>query len=188
MNVSFTVRYSDIQGGYPGTANINSNPMFADSNYILLVSSPCIDRGDSSTVYNDPEDQGNPGNAKFPSRGTLRNDIGAYGGPLSRILTTQLIGITGNNSEIPEQFALYQNYPNPFNPQTKITFDMPQSGYMSLKIFDILGREVRTLTEGLVQAGTHTIDFDASGFSSGVYFYKLTGSDFSFTKKMVLTK
>ena len=124
LGSGFTVTYTNIQqAGFTGSGNINSNPMFADSNFILLQGSPCVDKGDSSTIYNDIEDPNNLSYALYPSRGGLRNDMGAYGGPLARILTNQLIGINGSGSELPQQFALHQNYPNPFNPSTKIVFE-----------------------------------------------------------------
>jgi len=188
VSASLNINYSDVQGGYAGAGNINLDPMFADSNYILQAGSPCVDKGDSSTIYNDLEDPNNPTFAKFPSRGGLRNDMGAYGGPLSRILTNQLIGIPHIGSELPGQFALYQNYPNPFNPATKITFDLPHSDYVTLKIYDILGREIKTIVNEYKAAGRYTVDFNSGGLASGIYFYKLTSENISLTKKMVLTK
>ncbi len=74
------VSYSDIQGGWTGTGNINSAPQFADTSHYLAPGSPCIDAGDPAAQYNDNEDASNPGNARHPSRGLVRNDIGAYGG------------------------------------------------------------------------------------------------------------
>ncbi len=80
---SFSVSYSDVQGGWTGTGNINQYPKFTDTSHYLLPSSPCIDAGNPSSVYNDPEDTLNPGTALFPSMGTVRNDMGAYGGAYS---------------------------------------------------------------------------------------------------------
>jgi len=77
---NFSVNYSDVEGGYAGTGNINLNPMFADSSLYLKNDSPCIDAGNPSVQFNDPENPASPGNALFPSMGTPRNDIGAYGG------------------------------------------------------------------------------------------------------------
>ncbi len=94
--------------------------------------------------------------------------------------------VTG--SELPTEFALQQNYPNPFNPATRILFSVPSSGFSTLKIYDMLGREVRTLVNGELQAGNYNIEFDARGLASGVYLYRLTSGTFSQTKKMVLTR
>ncbi|HRI86353.1 MAG TPA: T9SS type A sorting domain-containing protein [Ignavibacteria bacterium] len=89
---------------------------------------------------------------------------------------------------IPEKFELFQNYPNPFNPVTNIKFSLPENGNISLKIFDKLGKEVENLADGYRNAGTYEINFDASGLSSGVYFYKIVTNNFVSTKKMVLVK
>ena len=89
---------------------------------------------------------------------------------------------------VPSKFDLSQNYPNPFNPVTKINFDIPQSGLVSLKIYDILGREMNTLINEIKDAGYYTIIFDASKLSSGVYFYRLTSGGFSSVKRLVVLK
>jgi hypothetical protein len=185
---ALNVTYSLIQGGYPGAGNIDSNPLFADTNYILQSSSPCIDRGDSSTIYNDLPDAGNPSNAKYPSRGTVRNDIGAYGGPMATLLSNQLIGIQITGATVPDKFNLYQNYPNPFNPVTRIKFDIPQSGFVTLAVYDILGKEVSLLVNQYMVEGSYTVDLNASVLSSGIYFYTLSSGSYVSTKKMVLTK
>lgn len=185
---ALNVTYSLIQGGYPGAGNIDSNPLFADTNYILQSSSPCIDRGDSSTIYNDLSDAGNPSNAKYPSMGTIRNDIGAYGGPLAKLLSNQLIGIQITGTTIPDKFKLYQNYPNPFNPVTRIKFDIPESGFVTLAVYDILGKEVSLLVNQYLGEGSYTADLNASMLSSGIYFYTLRSGNFATTKKMILAK
>jgi hypothetical protein len=89
---------------------------------------------------------------------------------------------------IPEKYDLKQNYPNPFNPVTKISFDLPKQGFVSLRIYDVLGREIRTLVNEVKAPGVYNIDFDASTLSSGVYFYKLETNGFSDIKKMMLIK
>lgn len=185
---SLNITYSIVQGGYPGIGNLNENPLFSDSNYILQASSPCIDKGDSSLIYNDLPDPGNPVIAKYPSRGTIRNDIGAYGGPLAILLSSQLIGIQLSGSEIPSKFSLFQNYPNPFNPATSITFDLPKGDYTKLTVYDILGREVSVPVNEFLQAGRYTVNFNAAAFSSGIYFYTLQNGKFKISKKMILNK
>ncbi|MCE1165859.1 MAG: T9SS type A sorting domain-containing protein, partial [Bacteroidetes bacterium] len=98
-----------------------------------------------------------------------------------------LTGIT-NNTGAPDAFSLYQNYPNPFNPSTKISFDIPGDAYVSLKVFDILGREAASLIDGKMSRGYHEVSFDASGLAGGVYFYKLSAGNYSGVKRMVLSK
>ena len=89
---------------------------------------------------------------------------------------------------IPEQFTLSQNYPNPFNPSTTIRFQVPNSSFVNLKVYDILGNEVATLVNEEKPAGSYVSVFNAAGLSSGIYFYKLTAGSFVETKKMILLK
>lgn len=99
-----------------------------------------------------------------------------------------VIGIAGNNNQLPEGFILYQNYPNPFNPSTAIEFYIPKRSFVSLKIYDIIGREVSIVAGEYKSAGKHSLKFDASKLSSGIYFYTIIAGDFKETKKMVLVK
>jgi hypothetical protein len=91
-------------------------------------------------------------------------------------------------SPMPEKFALYQNYPNPFNPVTEIRYDLPRSGPVSLRVFDLLGREVAVLKDGVAEAGTHRVTFDGSKFSTGIYFARLSAGSLTQTKKLMLLK
>jgi len=91
-------------------------------------------------------------------------------------------------SQIAAQFALGQNYPNPFNPVTKIRFSIPKNEYVTLRLYDVAGRLVRTLINEKVSAGTHEYEFDASDLATGLYLYTITAGDFKDTKKMVLIK
>jgi hypothetical protein len=85
-------------------------------------------------------------------------------------------------------FKLEQNYPNPFNPSTKIKFQIPVSGFVNLKVYDVLGTEVATLVNEEKFAGSYEVQFNASEFPSGIYFYTLKAGDFIQTKKMILIK
>ncbi len=96
--------------------------------------------------------------------------------------------VAENNSEIPTSFELEQNYPNPFNPSTTISYQLPVSGQVTLKVFDILGKEVATLVNTQQSAGIYQIEFDASQLTSGVYVYRIDAENFVQTKKMVLLK
>jgi hypothetical protein len=102
--------------------------------------------------------------------------------------TNYVIGINQISSEVPAGFELSQNYPNPFNPSTKINFSIPKAGIVSLKVFDVTGREVANLLNEKLSTGTYEYTFEASKLNSGVYFYKLSGETFSETKKMLLVK
>ncbi|MBK8552936.1 MAG: T9SS type A sorting domain-containing protein [Ignavibacteria bacterium] len=89
---------------------------------------------------------------------------------------------------IPTKYDLSQNYPNPFNPSTSITYQIPFDGQVSLKIFDMSGKEVASLVNEVKTAGYYTYNFNASSLSSGVYFYSLSANNFTATKKMMLLK
>jgi len=89
---------------------------------------------------------------------------------------------------LPTAYELAQNYPNPFNPSTSIDYSLPRTGYISLKVFNVIGQEVATLYEGFQAAGNHRVEFQASDKPSGIYFYRLTHQDGSETKKMLLVK
>jgi len=87
-----------------------------------------------------------------------------------------------------QSFQLDQNYPNPFNPSTTITFDLPRAGFTTLKVYDLLGNEVRTLLSGELAAGVHQSRFEGTGLSSGVYFYRLRSGSFTQTRRLILSK
>lgn len=94
-----------------------------------------------------------------------------------------LVGYT-----IPAEFKLEQNYPNPFNPTTKIEYQLPKDGRVTIKVFNVLGQEVRTLLDEVKSAGYYTIEFKSNGLSSGIYFYSLFTENYKMIKKMVLLK
>jgi TQXA domain-containing protein len=97
------------------------------------------------------------------------------------------VGITGNEG-IVKDYSLSQNYPNPFNPATTISFSIPTQDFVSLKVFNVLGKEVAVLVNDVKPSGIYEVSFDASSLSSGVYFYKLESSSFSEVKRMILMK
>ncbi|MGD9897780.1 MAG: T9SS type A sorting domain-containing protein, partial [Calditrichaceae bacterium] len=93
-----------------------------------------------------------------------------------------------DNQIIPETFYVGQNYPNPFNPETTIEFGTAGRGHVEITVFDITGKLVATLLDNEVTAGTHQVKWNASGFASGLYFYKVKTSDRMITKKLILMK
>lgn len=109
---------------------------------------------------------------------------------------TDINGVTEVNNEIPKEFALQQNYPNPFNPVTRINYDLPVDGPVTLKIFDMTGREVAALVNETQKAGTYSVQFNGSNLASGIYFFRInvgnssanTMNSFVQTRKMVLIK
>ncbi|MBV6479908.1 MAG: hypothetical protein HGGPFJEG_02714 [Ignavibacteria bacterium] len=99
---------------------------------------------------------------------------------------------TTNDEKIPKEYSLIQNYPNPFNPSTRISYAIPKEGFVTLKIYDILGKEVMTLVNENMQAGYYDVEFNASsaagGLASGLYFYTIKSGSFVETKRMLLIK
>jgi len=88
----------------------------------------------------------------------------------------------------PTTFALSQNYPNPFNPSTIISYQLPKNSLVTLKIYDVLGRQVATLVNGREPAGSHSVSFNGDRLSSGVYFYRLVAGGYTSVRKMILVK
>ena len=103
-------------------------------------------------------------------------------------ITTTITSLEENNFEIVNDFQLYQNYPNPFNPITRLQYAISNKRFITLKVFDILGNEVKTLVNEEKPVGNYEFDFNASYLPSGVYFYRLQAGNFSQTKKMILLK
>ncbi|MFZ1280774.1 MAG: T9SS type A sorting domain-containing protein [Ignavibacteriaceae bacterium] len=97
-------------------------------------------------------------------------------------------GVDNEDFDIPQTFSLLQNYPNPFNPSTNISYNIPNGSLVTLKVYDILGKEIVTLVNESKQAGSYNVQFDASNLSSGVYFYSIQAGDFFESRKMILMK
>jgi hypothetical protein len=130
--------------------------------------------------------------AGIPFVGSTEN---GSSGIISGFLTNYSLLITDVKDEqeiIPTVYKLNQNYPNPFNPSTIINYQIPEEGFVTLKIYDILGKEVKTLVNENKPAGNYNIHFDASsasgGLASGIYIYRLTAGSFISTKKMTMIK
>ena len=169
-----TVSYSNIQGGWEGEGNIDTNPLFCNpdsGDYTLAENSPCIDAGDPSSPLD--------------SDGTIA-DMGAFGVGCSAILAIE-------EEFIPMEFALHQNYPNPFNPLTTLRYDLSEQSLVNIIIYDMLGREVKTLVNTTQDAGFKSVIWNATNdygkpVSAGVYLYQIQAGEFVQTNKMVLLK
>lgn len=121
----------------------------------------------------------------------INKDSGFIAGDSGLLLVTYNGGVTSltqNYEHIPDKYSLHQNYPNPFNPTTKIKFAIPRRSDVRLRVFDQLGREVRTLVNGELTAGRYEYEFDGSGLASGVYFYRLEAGEYVETRRMVILK
>lgn len=147
---------------------------YANDNYHLLQNSQAVNAGTNlvlPTVFEDLDNVSRPQGIGF--------DIGCY-----EFITTT--GISENN--IPTNFHLFQNYPNPFNPTTKIEFQLAKSGFVTLKVFDVVGNETATLISKEMSAGIYNMTIDGSDLSSGIYFMRLQQDSFVQTIKMILLR
>lgn len=177
-NMPLQATYNDIEGSWPGTGNISSNPKFInpdDGDYNLSwanwpiddsTKSPCIDTGDPNSPL-DPD--------------STRADMGA-------LFFNQRWNNIDDNRIIPNRFMLLANYPNPFNSSTTIRYTVLNSGQVTLNIYDILGRKVKTLLDIQQQAGEYQVTWGADNNVSGFYFVKLTSNNLSLNIRATLIK
>jgi len=199
--------YCDIEGGtdsiglwyggstyltYTGTYenNLDLDPVFytqGDYLYLLDDTSPCIDAGDPDPAYNDLEDPDNPGYALWPSKGTTRNDIGAYGGPYP--LTWDIITSIEDRPYIDPEQAVeqFRCFPNPACRISNFEFQIAQEQFITLTIYDLYGRKVHTILDEYKQAGVFTISFDACHLSPGIYLCTLQAEKQMLTRKLVIS-
>jgi len=99
-----------------------------------------------------------------------------------------VVGVAGQVQLIPSKTMLYENYPNPFNPQTTIKFDLNKRSAVKLTVYSLLGQEVALLVDQPMEAGSHSVQFNAGKLSSGIYFYRIEAGEFISNKKMILLK
>jgi len=129
----------------------------------------------------------------------LDNSVKAGGTYYYKLVDVNINGVRTEHGPIsikitaPEKFELSQNYPNPFNPETKIRYQLPSASSVEIRIFDVLGRDVKTLVSQDVEAGYHIANWDARNndgvqVSSGVYYYYIRAGEYKITKKMLLMK
>jgi len=181
-NPSFV--YCDIQGGWPGIGNIDTDPLFKDTlnvDFHLqsiscgdLANSPCIDTGH-------PDSTDGEFNC-LAGLGVSRSDMGAYGGG------GNITRIGNEHAIMPSSPLLISNYPNPFNAQTTIQYSLADPSPVTIEIFDILGRKIATLDEEAKTAGNYQVVWDASDRASGIYFYRIKAGDKAETKKVTLLR
>jgi hypothetical protein len=183
------VVYCDVQDTiWPGTENIDADPQFISDDSLFHLtpdpSNPCVNTGADSIQISgqwyycptyDYEGDERPYMGRQSDMGADETQV-PYGIELQPV------------AKIPKSFALEQNYPNPFNPSTTIEFALRQSGFVTLKIYNVLGEEVAILVSEKLTAGKFKYEWDAKELSSGFYFYKLEASNFILTRKMLLIR
>jgi hypothetical protein len=167
-------------GSWSTPENLTVTPDYAE---LLLHIAPILrnDGGDLYTAFIARSYE--QGVTAYPPIDTNPSDI--FVSTVQRTITVSSVEPTPG---VPSVYKLEQNYPNPFNPTTNIRYSIPNSSFVSLKVFDMLGQEVATLYNGYQDAGSYVADFDASNLANGTYYYTLTAGSFSETKKMLLLK
>lgn len=172
------ISYSNVEGGYDGEGNIDQPPAYADFNYVLQPTSPCVDAGNPDPQFHDPEDSSNPGSALWPSLGSLTNDMGVYGGSGSFFLPDSPIGIKEINIQKGELGFSVNCFPNPMNKRIEIHYVVSYDKLTKLIISDMLGRPVNVIVDKIQKAGEYTItwngeDKNGDQSPSGIYFCSL---------------
>ena len=169
-NVDATIQYSLITTGWEGEGNIDGDPLFCNpdsGDFTLAENSPCVGTGENGV------------------------NMGAFGVGCDSIMVDPPSSI--ENEIIPQQYTLHQNYPNPFNPITTLRYDLPEQSMVNIIIYDIMGREVKSLINQTQDAGFKSVIWNATNdygkpVSAGVYLYQIQAGEYMQTKKMVLLK
>jgi hypothetical protein len=195
-NAPLPVELSDFNGNYSnGKIMLNWRTETEVNNYGFEVERAIIETGKAdSQEWTKIGFVKGTGNSNAPEEYSFEEKISQEGAYKYRLKQIDFDGNYKYSQEIeinisfPGEFTLNQNYPNPFNPTTNISFSLPKTEFVSLKVYDVLGKEVETLLQDKITAGEYYIKFDGSGLHSGFYFYKVEGEDFSMVKKMVLVK
>ena len=178
LNTNAEVMLTNAYGGY---INNNWNPTY----FMPVTGSPALNSARVTNV--------STLDAFFVAtdyRGAYKTDNWCAGWTNFRpdTINYNTSGIQQISSNVPVEYRLEQNYPNPFNPSTKINFAITKPGFVSLKVYDVTGKEVSNLVNEKLGVGSYSYEFNASTLSSGMYFYTLKSDNFSQTKKMVLIK
>ncbi len=186
-----------VQEAVAGDGNIiGQDPLF-DPEFgppFLSPESPCIDAGNPESVYNDVEDADNPGWARWPSQGGLRNDIGFFGGPGVDSLAVDWLPVMPQDPVIqPKHFVLGDPYPNPFNPVTRIPFTLESTSRVTMRVYNLRGQLVRHVGSSLFggsyyTAGSHELELDGSRLASGVYVVEIQAGELREVRKVVLLR
>ena len=162
------ISWTAVNEGLPDTLGIfwsSASPLVTNNSYIFTG---ILESGDWSETNNISYNGGE----------------GVWRRPLSEMITS----VSDQKSTLPQNFSLQQNYPNPFNPSTTIRYEIPERSFVTIKVYDILGKEIDTFVNEEKPSGTYEVEFDARNLPSGIYFYQLKAGSFVETKKMILLK
>ena len=199
VNTHVSVDYSNVEFGedsvynfasstlYWGPDNIDVDPQFETGyfgDYHLSYSSPCVDAGNPAWEYNDPEDPFNPGYALWPAMGTIRNDMGAFGGGAVNYWLT----VEEEGSSSPETALVLKSFPNPFSSSCTVCYQITEASHVVLSVFDLSGRLVETLVDEVVPAGMYSEHFDGSGLCSGMYLIRLVADEHAASRRCIVVR
>lgn len=186
----YIITKSDMGTGSPASYRLNRN----DSSFISLNNdennpNPFIDTLYFTKVYDANLDVGLMGESipYFIYYTIFEDSADGHINLFARKRNVSIDEVIKDNLK-PEKYVLFQNYPNPFNPTTRLSIVIGHSSFVTIKVYDVLGKEVATVVNEQKSPGTYNINFNASGLSSGIYYYRLTSGNFSETKKMILLK
>ena len=206
-NASTRIDAYDIQSGtwtlmYEMPVGISAHKTAVSGKYIWLIGS--YDNLQSLAVYNTETNEftrlhSNMTGRRHAGAAVMENYLYVFGGnqatggpALSSLeyadISDYIVSVKEKQNSLPVNCVLYQNYPNPFNPGTTIQFSLPHTSFVTLKVYNILGEEVSTLVAEKLSAGNYHVEWDASGFVSGVYYYRLKTEQFVETRKLILLK
>ena len=180
------VSYCNIQDGYAGVGNIDSDPLFESTSYFLGTGSACIDAGDSSLQYRDIQSTDVPGLVIFPCKGSLRNDMGAYGGPNSSLLPL-FQSLTGINSPVASLNEVMVS-PNPFSENLRIDYVLIKESFVSINLYSETGKCISTsIVNEKRSAGYHSEKINIrNSLPSGNYFVAISsGADNIVSRKII---
>ena len=173
--------------GWSSYSAVNASNTVADSFYFQIPASPLETQVEYYFAAQDIA-LPTPKMSTLPTGGSGINPPGTTSPSSGFLFTVGTTSVVTTNGEIPNKFKLYNNFPNPFNPSTKIKFDIPNSTLVKLTVYNILGKEVKTLVNDNMSAGSYSVEFTADNLSSGIYLYRIETSEFVGTKKMLLLK
>jgi hypothetical protein len=168
-----------------------SDPLSNALTYVVHFFGPGVDTSSSSTDTAATFSAGNiQAQSTYVLTGSVTNGFNttASSSNIPFLTASILTDVEEQTSGVPASYALHQNYPNPFNPSTTISFDLPSKSFVTVKIFDLMGREVATIAHGELQAGRHQRQWNAEALSSGIYFCRLQAGSFTETRKLILLR
>ena len=174
-----------VTGRFFNSSSAGEDVLFIKTNSVGNVSTVCQDS--MSFQVRPGQWSGNCQRSVVPLAEITVTPVVTNPVPALRSFCGSLTGVNGN-TEIVSEYKLKQNYPNPFNPTTKIEFSVPENGNVTVKVYDLSGKLVKTLMNNYVMSGSHSVDFNGDGLSSGIYLYELKAEGFTETKKMMLIK